>query len=105
MKYFFLGILLIGSFFTRTHAQFTRYIIKLKDKNGSPFSLSDPAVYLSQRAIDRRTRYGIAIDSIDLPVNPIYIAQIKNVPNVTLINISNLFNSFTIKTSYLNDLH
>ena len=105
MKYFFLGILLIGSFFSHTHAQFTRYIIKLKDKNGSPYTLSDPAAYLSQRAIDRRTRYGLAIDSTDLPVNPTHIAQIKNVPNVTLLNISKWLNAVTIQTSDANALN
>ena len=57
MKYFFSSVLMIGSLFNHTHAQFTRYIIKLKDKNGSPYSISDPTAYLSQRAIDRRTRY------------------------------------------------
>ncbi len=94
-------IVLIGSclFFAETRAQFTRYVIKLKDKGGSPFSLSTPTAYLSQRAIDRRTRYGIAIDSTDLPVTPSYIAQIKNVPNVTVLNISKWHNSVAIQTS------
>jgi hypothetical protein len=62
-------IVLIGSclFFAEARAQFTRYVIKLKNKGGSIFSLSTPTAYLSQRAIDRRTRYGIAIDSTDMP--------------------------------------
>src|SRR6188768_3546779 len=94
-------IVLIGSclFFAETRAQFTRYIIKLRDKGGSPFSLSTPTAYLSQRAIDRRTRYGIAIDSTDLPVTPSYITQIKNVSNVTVLNISKWHNSVSIQTS------
>ena len=53
-----------------TEAQFTRYLVKFKHKGGTPFTIANPAAYLSQRAIDRRTRYGIAIDSTDLPVNP-----------------------------------
>src|SRR4030095_14255738 len=104
MKYFLLSVLLSGFFFDGTNAQFTRYIIKLKDKNGSPYSLSDPSVYLSQRAIDRRTRYNIAIDSTDLPVTPSYVAQIMNVPNVTLLNISKWLNAVTIQTSDANAL-
>lgn len=94
-------IVLIGSclLFTEIHAQFTRYVVKLKNKGGNPFSLSTPAAYLSQRAIDRRTRYGIAIDSTDLPVTPSYVTQIKNIPNVTLLNISKWHNSVTIQTT------
>ena len=105
MKYFFSSVLMIGFFFNHTSAQFTRYIIKLKDKNGSPYSISDPTAYLSQRAIDRRTRYSIAIDSTDLPVNPSYLTQIKNVPGVTVLNISKWLNAVTIQTADANALN
>jgi len=105
MKYLFSGILLIGFFFNRTHAQFTRYILKLKDKDGSPYSLSDPTAYLSQRAIDRRERYGIAIDNTDLPVNPSYVSQIRNVPGVTLLNTSKWLNAVTIQTTDANAIN
>jgi hypothetical protein len=104
MKYLFSSVLMIGLLFNHTHAQFTRYIIKLKDKNGSPYSISDPTAYLSQRAIDRRTRYSIAIDSTDLPVNPSYVTQIKNVPGVTLLNISKWLNAVTIQIADANAL-
>jgi hypothetical protein len=74
-------------------------VVKFTDKIGTPFSLSNPIAYLSQRAIDRRARYNIQLDSTDLPVNPSYIMQVKNVPNVTLLNISKWFNAVTIQTS------
>jgi len=94
-------IVLIGSclFFVEARAQFTRYVIKLKNKGGSTFSISNPTAYLSQRAIDRRTRYGIAIDSTDMPVTPSYITQIRDVPFVTVLNISKWQNSVSIQTS------
>src|SRR6185436_11417144 len=94
-------IVLFGSclFFVETRAQFTRYVIRLKNKGGSTCSLSTPSAYLSQRAINRRTRYGIAIDSTDMPVTPSYITQIRNVPNVTVLNISKWHNSVSIQTS------
>ena len=104
MKYFFLSVLLIGFSVNHTQAQFTRYIIKLKDKNGSPYSFSDPTAYLSQRAIDRRIRYGIAIDSTDLPVNPFYVTQLKNVPGVTVLNISKWLNAVTIQAADVNSI-
>src|SRR5437762_356499 len=99
MKYFLAGTLMIGIFFNNSHAQFTRYIINLKDKNGTPYTFSNPIGYLSQRAIDRRNRYGLSIDSTDLPVTPSYITQIKNVPNVTVLNLSKWLNAITIQTT------
>ena len=50
------------------------YYIEFTDKNNTPYSLDNPLEYLSQRAIDRRQAQNIAIDSLDLPVNPSYIA-------------------------------
>ena len=56
--------------------QYNKYIIRFIDKYNSPYSLSNPSAYLSQKAIDRRTRYSIAFDSSDLPVNPSYVQQV-----------------------------
>jgi hypothetical protein len=94
-------IVLIGSclFFTETEAQFTRYVVKLKNKDGTPFSFSTPTAYLSQKAINRRTKYGIAVDSTDLPVTPLYLSQIAAVANVTVLNVSKWHNSVAIQTS------
>src|SRR5688572_31540143 len=94
-------VVLIGSclLITDVHAQFTRYVVKLRNKGGNPFSISAPTAYLSQRAIDRRTKYGIAIDSTDLPSTPSYITQINGVTNVTVLNVSKWHNSVAIQTS------
>ena len=94
-------VVLIGSclLFTDIHAQFTRYVVKLKNKGGNPFSISAPTAYLSQKAIDRRTRYGITIDSTDLPVTPSYTTQIAGVANVTVLNVSKWHNSVSIQTA------
>ena len=94
-------IVLIGSclFFTEAEAQFTRYVVKLKNKGGTPFSFSAPTAYLSQKAINRRTKYGIALDSTDLPVTPIYVSQIGAITNVTVLNVSKWHNSVAIQTS------
>jgi hypothetical protein len=94
-------IVLIGSclFFAEAEAQFTRYVVKLKNKNGTPFSFSTPTAYLSQKAINRRTKYGIALDSTDLPVTPLYLSQIAAVANVIVLNVSKWHNSVAIQTS------
>ena len=75
-------------FFNPANAQLSRYIVSLKNK-----------AYLSQRAIDRRNRYNIAIDSLDLPVTGRYIDSIRNAGSVTIINTSKWLNQVAIKTS------
>ena len=99
MKKILAVLIISGIFSAESKAQFTRYVVRFKDKNGSSFSFSNPLAYLSQRAIDRRNRYGIALDSTDLPVNSSYVNQVKNVTNVTLLNVSKWLNSVTIQTT------
>ncbi|HEX5655173.1 MAG TPA: S8 family serine peptidase [Chitinophagaceae bacterium] len=82
-----------------TEAQYSRYLVKLKNKGGTPFTIANPSAYLSPRAIERRTRYGINIDSTDLPVTPDYVNQIRNIPNVTVLNVSKWLNSVSIQTT------
>ena len=102
MKRIFLSLFLILAFISESQAQLTRYLVKFKNKGGTPFTINNPIQYLSQRAIDRRTKYNIAIDSTDLPVTPSYINQVKNVPNVTLLNVSKWANAVTIQTTDAN---
>ena len=100
MKKRFWLFIIITSFFTvKGYSQFSRYIIQLKDKNGSSFSSSNPSLFLSQRAIDRRVRYNIPITSTDLPVNLNYIQSILDVENVSLLNVSKWFNQVCILTT------
>ena len=85
--------------FTQAQSQLSRYIVKFKDKGGNSFQLSNPAAFLSNKAIERRTRYGISLDSTDLPVTQKYIDSLKNVPNVTVMNISKWMNQVSIQTN------
>lgn len=81
------------------NAQLNRYIVRFKNKGGTPYAFNTPLNYLSQRAVDRRIRYSIAIDSTDLPVTPAYVTQIQNVADVTVLNISRWLNAVTIQTT------
>ena len=92
---FIILLLLIGE----SHAQVTRFIVRFKHKGATSFNLSNPAAYLSARAIDRRTRYNIAIDSSDLPVPASFITQIKNIPGVTVLNASRWLNAVSVDTT------
>ncbi len=82
-----------------TFAQFSRYIIQFKNKTGTPFSISNPSRFLTQRAIDRRIRYSISIDETDLPITPAYIDSIRNTANVTILTVSKWFNQVCIQTT------
>ena len=39
-----------------------KYWVQFTDKNDSPYSINNPEEYLSERAIQRRQDYNIAID-------------------------------------------
>jgi len=82
-----------------SEAQSTRYIIRFKDKGNSPFTIANPGAYLSQRALERRQRFSIDIDSTDLPVTPRYIDSLRAAGNVTILNASKWLNSVSIQTS------
>jgi hypothetical protein len=80
-------------------AQYSKYIIKLKHKGTTPYSISNPSAYLTQRALARRTRYNIAIDSADLPVTPRFIDSIRLAGAVTILNSSKWLNQVAIQTT------
>ncbi|MEO8404626.1 MAG: S8 family peptidase [Chitinophagaceae bacterium] len=96
---FFTAILLLS---TGSSAQLNRYVVRLKNKGATTFTLASPSAYLSQRAIDRRIRYSISVDSSDLPIPSTYITQIRNIPNVTVLNTSRWLNAVTIRTTDAN---
>jgi len=54
------------------------FYVQFANKNNSPYSLNNPSAFLSQRAITRRTAFGINCDTTDLPINPYYLQQIEN---------------------------
>ena len=69
-------LLLLGQF--SSFGQATRkYLVLLKDKTNSPFSVSQPDRFLSQRSILRRQKQNIALLERDLPVNPAYVSQLQ----------------------------
>jgi serine protease AprX len=97
-------LLLLTGFFCLTglQAQFSRYVVQFKHKGATTNTLSNPSPYLSQRAIDRRMRYNISLDSTDLPVPASYISQIQSIPNVTILNVSRWLNAVAIQTTDAN---
>lgn len=95
----FLFTLVLALIFTSTIGQVApdKYFVAFTDKDNSPYSIDEPLEYLSQRAIDRRDRQGIAIDEKDLPCNPSYLQGVAQV-GVTLLNPTKWLNGVTIYT-------
>lgn len=54
-----------------------KYRVTLKDKAQTEYSLERPEEFLSPKALERRARQRIAVDSTDLPVCRAYIDKIK----------------------------
>lgn len=52
--------------------------IFFKDKGQSVYKQEHPEAFLSKRAMERRVRYNISIDSTDLPVSGYYVNIIQN---------------------------
>ncbi len=72
-----------------------KYWVKFTDKNNSPYSINSPEAFLSQRALDRRTKQGITIKENDLPVNPQYLEGVTGT-GATILTVSKWFNSTTV---------
>lgn len=66
-----------------------------KDKPSQATFIASPLNMLSQRALERRIRYNIALDLKDVPTEASYITQIKNMVGITV----------KAKSKWLNALH
>lgn len=73
------------------------YRLFLADKQGTPFSLDRPEEFLSQKAIYRRERQHLALDSTDLPIAPQYLQQIR-ATGVEIISKSKWNNSVLVRS-------
>ncbi len=98
-------VMITAGFFSTADAQYSKYIIRLKDKAGTTFTINQPQQYLSARAIERRKRYNLAIDSTDLPVSTKYIDSIRSKGNVKVLSTSKWLNQVLIETTDANALN
>ena len=73
------------------------YRLYLRDKHDSPYTLDRPSRFLSRRAIDRRYRQNLPIDSTDLPVNPNYIQHLRQL-GADIIGQSRWQNTLLVST-------
>ncbi|MDP2335508.1 MAG: S8 family serine peptidase [Bacteroidota bacterium] len=74
------------------------YWVQLKDKKGTPYQISHPESFLSQRAINRRIRQHIVLDETDLPVSPVYMDSLKK-RGLDIFHTSKWLNGATVRTA------
>ena len=74
-----------------------KFWIELKDKNNSPYSIDKPEAFLSERALARRKKQGIAITAGDLPVNQNYVNTISALP-LRVLYVSKWMNAVVVET-------
>ncbi len=84
---------------TPGQAQYSRYLVRLRDKQGTPYNISNPQAFLSARALDRRQRYQLPVDETDLPIPPAYLDSIRLAGNVEILNVSKWLNQVCIRTT------
>lgn len=75
------------------------YWVQFTGKGHTPYSLAQPEAYLGPRALERRARQHIPIDSLDLPVDPAYIAQLHAAVQMQVLNVSKWLNAVTIRST------
>lgn len=85
--------------FIEAGAQYPKLIVQFKNKANNSFSLTNPSQYLSPKALARRTRFNIAIDSTDLPVTQRYIDSVRLAGNVIILNKSKWLNQVLIQST------
>ncbi|MBK6945544.1 MAG: S8 family peptidase [Flavobacteriales bacterium] len=83
----------------------TVFWIQFTDKDATPYSITQPEVFLSARAIQRRVNQGVVITEQDQPVDPVYIATVLAQGDIELLNRSKWFNAITIRTTDQNALN
>ena len=53
-----------------------KYRVNLKDKVGTSYAVDKPEAFLSERALERRSRQQLPVDETDLPVSQTYVKEL-----------------------------
>lgn len=104
----FIFILFLG-IATQLFAQVApnKYLVRFTDKDQSPYSIDRPEEFLTQRALDRRNKQGIAINVTDIPIDPTYVQGVANTGAKVIIQVK-WINAIIIETdlqSVLDDVN
>ena len=75
-----------------------RYRVRLTDKAVTEYSLEQPEKYLSPKAVERRQRQGLKVDSTDLPVPRVYLERLAKA-GMSIVGTSRWNNTVLVETS------
>jgi len=76
--------------------------VYLTDKIDVPNRIANPLLILTQKAIDRKAKHSVAIDSKDVPVNEAYITTLKGETGITVLAKSKWFNAVHVRGTETN---
>ena len=96
MRKIYLFLFLVSSFAVFSQEDAWVYF---KDKPDSATYLANPLTMLSQRALDRRSNQGIALDSKDVPIYQPYIDQVAAATGIVVKAKSKWFNCVHVRGS------
>ncbi|TVQ89027.1 MAG: peptidase S8 [Bacteroidetes bacterium] len=71
--------------------------VNFTDKDESPYSLSRPHEFLSERALERRLKQSIPLDDYDLPVSPTYLQTLSDQASIEVFYSSRWFNGALLR--------
>lgn len=105
MKYFLTAFLLLFSGFLWAQ---DLVLVRFTDKPEAEFYFENPTQMLTQKALDRRIKYEIDIDSTDVPVYGNYITDVEET-GIEIIGVSRWFNGVFAwcseeQADFINDL-
>ena len=92
-------ILFIGLLAGQVFGQTEDAWVYLKDKPNNQVYFADPLIMLSHRAMDRRERFGIALDMHDVPVDQSYIDNVRSQAGITVLAKSKWLNALHVQGS------
>jgi serine protease AprX len=84
--------------YSQTSTEQYYYLLLFEDKDLNYVRIDEPEKFLSQTAINRRKKFGIAIDTFDLPVTKAYIYNIQK-RGVEVLYPSKWLNGVVVRTS------
>lgn len=93
------------------HATTSYKIYFFKNKKGTLGQLSNPLTFLSQKALDRRIKNNVSVDSLDLPVSKFYLDSLTKLGysihssskwlNAVIINTDDIQNNALLNLGFI----
>ena len=77
----------------------SNFLVYFTDKGQTSYSLARPSDFLSSRALDRRNRQNLTIDSLDLPVHQQYIDLVLSQGPIRFLGRSKWLNAILVETN------